>query len=229
MTILNGTAVSGLAQTVATEVESNGYPLGDVSSSSDPSFERTTVLYARRAEGGRAEGREGPRPRSGEGGAVRPRRPARRRRGGRDRDRRRRQGPALTIGSRRVPAGAALFLALLVLAAALAVLVVRSRSPDLVLEVCAPNPDRELTFSPRATDGPREARLDFFVRESDPRAHVSIVDSRGGDRPHARRLGRARRRRAGHLRLGRARRRRRLRAPTGATASGSTCPSTTAR
>ena len=83
----------------------------------------------------------------------------------------------MSIGSRRVPPGAALFFVILVLACALAVLVVRQRSPDLVLEVCAPNPDRELTFSPEATGGPREARLDFFVRESDPAARVSIVDS----------------------------------------------------
>ena len=46
VTVLNGTAINGLAQTVATEVQSNGYPLGQVSASSDPSFERTTVLYA---------------------------------------------------------------------------------------------------------------------------------------------------------------------------------------
>ena len=81
------------------------------------------------------------------------------------------------MGSRRVPSGAALFFVLLIVSCALAVFVVRSRSPDLVLEVCAPNPDEELTFSPEATDGPREARLDFFVRESDDEAHVSIVDS----------------------------------------------------
>ncbi|HEX2129733.1 MAG TPA: FlgD immunoglobulin-like domain containing protein [Solirubrobacterales bacterium] len=83
----------------------------------------------------------------------------------------------MSIGSRRVPAGAALFAVLLVAACALAVFVVRSRSPDLVLEVCAPNPDKELTFSPEAKNGPRQARLDFFVRESDPAARVSIVDS----------------------------------------------------
>ena len=83
----------------------------------------------------------------------------------------------MNIGSRRVPMGAAVFVALLAITCALAVFVVRSRSPDLVLEVCAPNPDRELTFSPEATSGPRKARLDFFVRESDPEARVSIVDS----------------------------------------------------
>ena len=81
------------------------------------------------------------------------------------------------MGARRVPLGAVLFFALLVAGCALAVFVVRSRSPDLVLEVCAPNPDKELTFSPEATDGPRKARLDFFVRESDPAARVAIVDS----------------------------------------------------
>jgi hypothetical protein len=46
VTVLNGTAVSGLGQTVATEVEANGYPLGDVSSSSDPGLEETLVMYA---------------------------------------------------------------------------------------------------------------------------------------------------------------------------------------
>ena len=84
----------------------------------------------------------------------------------------------MSIGSRRVPLGAALFFVLLAVACALAVYIVRARSPDLVLEVCAPNPDRELTFSPEATGGPREARLDFFVRESDPTARVLIVNSR---------------------------------------------------
>ena len=83
----------------------------------------------------------------------------------------------MSKGSRRVPLGATLFFALLAIACALAVFVVRSRSPDLVLEVCAPNPDRELTFSPDATNGARKARLDFFVREPDPAAGVSIVDS----------------------------------------------------
>jgi hypothetical protein len=32
-------------------------------------------------------------------------------------------------------------------------------------------------FSPDAADGPSTARLDFFVRESDPEARVAIVDS----------------------------------------------------
>jgi hypothetical protein len=83
----------------------------------------------------------------------------------------------LSIGSRRVPLGAALFFALFAATCTLAVLVVRARTPDLVLEVCAPNPDKEFVFSPRATKGPTKARLDFFVRESDPEALVAIVDS----------------------------------------------------
>lgn len=82
----------------------------------------------------------------------------------------------MNVRSRRVPLGAALFGLLLVTACALAVIVVRSRSPDLVLEVCAPNPDTALVFSPQATNGPSEAMLDFFVRESDPDARISIVD-----------------------------------------------------
>jgi hypothetical protein len=47
-----------------------------------------------------------------------------------------------------------------------------------MLEVCAPNPDKALVFSPDAKDGPTEARLDFFVRTDEPEAHISIVDSR---------------------------------------------------
>ena len=83
----------------------------------------------------------------------------------------------MSVGRRRVPLGAALYFAVFATVCALAVVVVRSRSPDLVLEVCAPNPDKELVFSPKATEGPREARLDFFVRQSDPAARISIVDS----------------------------------------------------
>jgi hypothetical protein len=83
----------------------------------------------------------------------------------------------LSIGSRRVPLGAALFFALFAVTCVLALLVVRARTPDLVLEVCAPNPDKEFVFSPEATDGPRTARLEFFVRESDPDALVAIVDA----------------------------------------------------
>ncbi|HEX2129734.1 MAG TPA: LytR C-terminal domain-containing protein [Solirubrobacterales bacterium] len=45
VTVLNGTAVPGLAQTVATEVESNGYPLRDIVGVADPGFENTVVMY----------------------------------------------------------------------------------------------------------------------------------------------------------------------------------------
>jgi hypothetical protein len=46
VTVLNGTAVSGLAQTASTEVQSNGYDLGAVGGTSDPGFEKTVVMYA---------------------------------------------------------------------------------------------------------------------------------------------------------------------------------------
>lgn len=74
---------------------------------------------------------------------------------------------------RRVPLGAALFFALLAASLALAVLVVRARSPDLVLEVTS----LSCSFAPGADPRLDEARTTFFVRESDPNAIVSIVDS----------------------------------------------------
>jgi hypothetical protein len=46
VSVLNGTAVSGLAQTVSTEVQSNGYQLGDVGGTSEPGFDKTIVMYA---------------------------------------------------------------------------------------------------------------------------------------------------------------------------------------
>ena len=46
VTVLNGTPEAGLAQTVATEVQSNGYDLGRVVGSADPSFETTVVMFA---------------------------------------------------------------------------------------------------------------------------------------------------------------------------------------
>jgi hypothetical protein len=64
--------------------------------------------------------------------------------------------------------GAALFFALLAATLVVGALVVRARTPDLVLEVTSIAP-RELTV-----DG---TRIAFFVRESDPRAEVSIVDA----------------------------------------------------
>jgi hypothetical protein len=67
----------------------------------------------------------------------------------------------------RVSAGAALFFALLGITLVMAVLVVRARTPDLMLEV---------THQPSTLTGD-EARISFFVREGDDHARVAIVDS----------------------------------------------------
>jgi plastocyanin len=67
----------------------------------------------------------------------------------------------------RVSLGAALFFALLAATLVTAVLVVRARTPDLVLEV---------THQPELLAG-EDARITFFVRESDDHARVAIVDS----------------------------------------------------
>ncbi len=69
---------------------------------------------------------------------------------------------------RRVPLGTALFWTLLVAVVITGVLVVRARTPDLVLEV---------THQPATLTG-EDARISFFVRESDGHARVAIVDSR---------------------------------------------------
>ena len=45
MAVLNGTAVNGLAGKVGSDLESAGYRLGAITSTS-PDFARTTVLYA---------------------------------------------------------------------------------------------------------------------------------------------------------------------------------------
>jgi hypothetical protein len=66
----------------------------------------------------------------------------------------------------RVAAGTAVFFVLLAAAVVVAVLVVRARTPDLVLEVTS---QPELI----ADD---VARIRFFVRESDEHARVAIVD-----------------------------------------------------
>ena len=73
----------------------------------------------------------------------------------------------------RASLGAALFFALLIASLVASVLVVRARSPDLVLEV------KRITcsFDPGAPDRAREARATFFVREPEDDAVVSIVDS----------------------------------------------------
>lgn len=79
----------------------------------------------------------------------------------------------MSSGRGRASLGASLFVALLLASLAMAVLVVRARSPDLVLEV------KSLTcaFDPGAEGGLEEASITFFVRESDQHASVSIVDS----------------------------------------------------
>lgn len=76
----------------------------------------------------------------------------------------------------RVSVGAALFFCLLAATLVTSILVVRARTPDLVLEVTEPAPNDPAEFSP---DGPppNEVSISFFVRESDNRALVGIVDS----------------------------------------------------
>jgi hypothetical protein len=88
----------------------------------------------------------------------------------------------LRLGAR-VGVGAALFFALLVATAAVAVLVVRARTPDLVLEVTkqcpppAPAENCSPEFNPLGQTRSRRLQIVFFVRESDPHALVRIVDS----------------------------------------------------
>ncbi len=76
---------------------------------------------------------------------------------------------------RGLPAGVVLFFALLAATVAVAVLVVRARTPDLVLEVLVPQ--ENVTFSPNAAEGPRDATFTFFVRRADEDARVTVVDS----------------------------------------------------
>ena len=68
---------------------------------------------------------------------------------------------------RRPPLGMALFFVLLAASVLSAVLVVRARTPNLVLEV---------THQPETLAGD-DARISFFVREADGHARVAIVDS----------------------------------------------------
>ncbi len=76
--------------------------------------------------------------------------------------------------SNRVSLGAALFFSLVVITLATSVLVVRARTPDLVLEVLRPAVDERVLFGPgRERHG---VSLEFFVREADPHALVGIVD-----------------------------------------------------
>jgi hypothetical protein len=69
----------------------------------------------------------------------------------------------------RVPLGAALFFALLTVSLIVAVLAVRARSPDLVLEVTH--------GLPVEIGRGEEAEFEFFVREDEPEARIAIVDS----------------------------------------------------
>jgi hypothetical protein len=77
---------------------------------------------------------------------------------------------------RRPSLGAALFFCALVATMVGAVLVVRARTPDLVLEVTDPKPSESAEFSPEGPP-PNEVPITFFVRESDGHALVGIVDS----------------------------------------------------
>ena len=78
---------------------------------------------------------------------------------------------------RRVTLGVALFVCALAATLVAAVLVVRARTPDLVVEVTEPARDSNPRLSV-AGPGPSELPITFFVRESDAHALVGIVDSR---------------------------------------------------
>ena len=76
----------------------------------------------------------------------------------------------------RVSFGAALFLCALAATLVTAVLVVRARTPDLVLEVTEPPARDPAEFTPGGKP-PEDVPITFFVRESDGHARVGIVDS----------------------------------------------------
>lgn len=76
---------------------------------------------------------------------------------------------------RRVTFGAALFFCLLAATLATAVVVVRARTPDLVLEVTEPSRDANANLRVGGP-GPSEVTITFFVREADAHALVGIVD-----------------------------------------------------
>jgi hypothetical protein len=76
----------------------------------------------------------------------------------------------------RVSLGAALFFCALAATLLTAVLVVRARTPDLVLEVRKPPADNPAEFTPGGPP-PDEVPITFFVREDDGHALVGIVDS----------------------------------------------------
>lgn len=78
---------------------------------------------------------------------------------------------------RRLSLGTALFFALLAATLVTAILVVRARTPDLVLEVTEPAANANVSFSPIGGPPPHQVDLTFFVREADDHALVAIVDS----------------------------------------------------
>jgi hypothetical protein len=78
---------------------------------------------------------------------------------------------------RRVGLGTALFFVLFAATLVAAILVIRARTPDLVLEVTSPPANADVTFSPIGGPPPHQVDLTFFVRESDDHALVAIVDS----------------------------------------------------
>jgi hypothetical protein len=76
----------------------------------------------------------------------------------------------------RIGFGAGIFFALLAVALAVAVLVVRERNPDLALEVTSGLLQPQ-TLAPDAAAGPDDVEFTFFVREDEEEALVAIVDS----------------------------------------------------
>jgi hypothetical protein len=78
---------------------------------------------------------------------------------------------------RRISLNTALFFVLLAATLVTAVLVVRARTPDLVLEVTSPGANENVTFTPIGGPPPHDVELTFFVREADDHAFVAIVDS----------------------------------------------------
>ena len=129
----------------------SGYKVGAITNTA-PGFEKTEVIYA---DGQKpAAQKVAARPR-GRGRSSRSTascaswRPERRR--GRDR----RRGPALSARRARVSLGAALFFCLLAATLVAAVLVVRARTPDLVLEVTEPAGHRPGDRCDAGGPGPR--------------------------------------------------------------------------
>jgi hypothetical protein len=78
---------------------------------------------------------------------------------------------------RPITLGTILFFVLVAAALTTAVLVVRARTPDLVLEVTQPPANRPATLL-TGRHPPQTVEISFFVRESDPHALVGMVDSK---------------------------------------------------